>query len=209
MEQTAYNNCRNCTNRFDCLEKEDAFKCCDDYVFDEEAATCDDCTKKDTCENYEKGKVTCPGWEPILTCESCTKKETCKNYIPEGKICENFDVVRYELTRKGMFYMALIEAYNVSDTNIDIEAIMESEFFDTFENKLKVYGLLVYCKNNIFGKIKRFFKTKFSKPEKTFFEVFSELASCDKYYTMFGNSESIVRLVCSKYAEILQGHTNK
>ena len=209
MEQTAYNNCRNCSNRFDCLEKEDTLKHCDNYVFDEEAATCDDCTKKDTCENYEKGKVTCIDWEPILTCESCTKKETCKSYIPDGKTCENFEVIRYELTHKGMFYLALIETNNVSDANIDIEALMESEFFDTFESKLKLYGLLVYCKNNVFGKIKRFFKAKFSKPEKTFFEVFSELACCDKYYPMFGNSESIVRLVFSKYAELVCGGESK
>ena len=194
-------SCRNCLNRFTCIEG----NVCDNYEFDDEAATCDDCSKKEECPDYTEGKVTCADWDPIVTCDECTKQETCKNFMEGGRICDDFEAIRYRITEKGCLFLAMAEVMDKDEMYIEIENLLNSDFFEVLEHEIKLNGLFVEHPEGIIAKgcqaVKNLFK---KKPEKTLKDVFFEVARKEKYFWDFGLSDNIVEAVYNRFVEKLQ-----
>ena len=206
MEQgVIYNNCRNCNNRFFCENTTDD-GICEDYVFDDEAATCNDCSKKEECPNYESGKPTCKDWEPIVTCEECTKQETCKNFTEGGKICKKFEEIRYTLTEKGCLYLAMEDVHNNENVYVGTQNILENGFFEELDHEMKINNLVSRHKQTRFRKLLTKIRFRIFKPKKDIRKIFFDVAHKDKYFKDFGLSDETVGKVVDKFIEILTKH---
>ena len=193
-------SCRNCLNRFSC----DEGNLCDKYEFDDEAATCDDCSKKDDCPNYVKNKVTCTDWEPITTCDECTKQETCPNFMEGGRICDDFQEIRYRLTEKGCLYLAMEQVNTIDNMYVGTEILFEDGFFEELDHEVRLNGLIVNRPDGIVGKTCEFVKNLFKKkPEKTMKDLFFEVAHKNKFFREFGLSDKIVEATYNRFVEIL------
>lgn len=201
-----YHNCRNCNNRFSCENKTE-IGFCDDYVFDDGAATCDDCSKKEQCYDYKKNKPTCKDWEPIVTCDECTKQESCKNFTEGGKICKNFSEIRYTLTEKGCLYLAMEEVNHSDKMYVGTENILANGFFEELDHEIKINGLVSKHNNKkLFWRIINKIKYTIFKPKTSIKEIFIRIAHDEKYFKEFGLSDKIVEKVFERFIDILSKH---
>lgn len=199
-----YQNCRNCEMRFSCNDKSEEGHRCDDYIFDEEAATCDDCGKRNDCLYYTRNKPTCVDWEPEVTCDECVNQESCKNYMEGGKICKKFKEVMYTLTQKGCLYLAMEEVHDIDKMYVDGGAIIGNGFFEELEHEMLINGLISMHKNNLFWKIVNRIKYKIFKPKTDLKKIFFEIAHKDKYFRDFCLSEKIIEAVYNRFVNILK-----
>lgn len=204
-QKDIYHNCRNCDNRFSCEEKtETGF--CDNYVFDSEAATCDDCSKKDDCPEYKKNRPTCKDWEPIVTCDECTKQGKCKNFAEGGKICKKFEEIRYTLTEKGCLYFAMEDVRNNEKMYVGTQNILGNGFFEELDHEMKINNLVSRHKQTSFRKLLNKIWFRIFKPKKDIRKIFFDVAHKDKYFKDFGLSDEIIGKVVDKFIEILTKH---
>jgi hypothetical protein len=204
VQQDIYHNCRNCNNRFDCNEKTDE-GFCDDYIFDEEAATCDDCAKKEECASYRKNKPTCISWEPEVSCDECSRQKECNNYIEGGKICKKFKEIVYRLTEKGCLYLAMEEVQNTDKIFVNYNSLFEKGFFEELDHEMRLNGLVSEYRN-IFEKMFKKLMFKLFKPKMSAREVFFNVAHRKDYFYDFGGYDETIGKVCDKFFEILSRH---
>lgn len=200
-----YHNCRNCNNRFSCNE-ETEMGYCQDYVFDSDAATCEDCSKKENCSEYRKNRTTCTDWEPIVTCDECAKQENCKNFLEGGKICKKFDEIKYTLTEKGCLYFAIEDVCNNENVYIETQNIFKNGFFEELDHEMKINNLVSKHKQTRFGKLLSRIRLLIFKPKTDIRKIFFDIAHKDKYFKDFGQSDKIIEKVVDKFIEILKKH---
>lgn len=202
MEKSIFHNCRNCLCRFGCKENTNTREgFCEKYSFDEEAATCDDCDIRETCENYTKNAATCPDWEVFPTCDDCTKHDSCPNFLENGKTCDKFEEIRYVLTEKGCLCFALLDVSAENNHYVDGEFLLNSDFFETLDHEMRINKLVEEGTNNFFTRVATFFKRK--KITVTARDVFRKVAKDQKYFRAFNLSETIVDEVFEKFVKHL------
>lgn len=204
VQNDIYHNCRNCEKRFECNEKtQNGF--CENYEFDNEAATCDDCSKRESCENYIENKPTCVSWEPEICCNECYRQEICKNFTDGGRICNKFKEIEYTLTEKGCLYVAIESVQKQDNMCVDLNSLFENGFFEKLEHEIKLNGLFLEY-DNIFEKVFKELKFKIFKPKKSTKDVFLEVAHSKLFFKYFDMSDDIVEKVCDRFFETLQKH---
>lgn len=198
-------SCRNCLSRFDCeLKTEERFHSCDNYDFDDEAATCDDCSKKESCTEYGPNLVTCCDWKPIETCDDCEHYEKCSNYMEGGKICKKYKPYQLQLTEKGMLFIALMNC------RLNTGLIENTDFFEVLDHEVKINGLLKSQRRTWIGRKYEQLKFLFrKKTDKTVHDIFKELAMKVPYNEYFFNSENTAEMVWNEFANILTDQYSK
>lgn len=201
-----FNNCRNCDNRFDCDECKDMKKpiVCDDWTFDEDAATCDDCSKRHDCKDYVKAKVTCAEWQPEVTCDDCNKKSTCENFKEQGTICDRFDEIRYKLTEKGALYLAMEYVRLEDGIYVGTNELMEAGFFETLDHEMRINGLVEERRPTRVGRFfQKLAKPFRKKPKADPKQLFVSVAKRKEFYYYFSFTDKTAEMVYDRFAEML------
>ena len=193
-------SCRNCLLRFTCDSRKDGrFDRCDRHMFDEEAATCEDCSKKYSCEGYKPNSVICGEWDPEETCDCCSKQDTCPNYVENGRICDKYIAAEFRLTEKGLFYLVLL------NNGLGPGLVEETDFFEVLDHEIKINGLFDVYRHTRIGRLFESFKRIFKKkPKKTVKDIFFETAHITEYYGYFMNDDENVALVWNEFNEGLK-----
>jgi len=200
-----FNNCMNCLNRFDCENiNEEKPILCDYYGFDEEAATCNDCSKKDKCRGYIRNKAVCKDYSVEPSCEDCTRQDNCKNFTPGGRVCDKFDEIRYCLTEKGCLFLALYEVSANDGMFVDINGLADSDFFEQLDHEVKLNGLVEERHTGMIGKMVDNIKRKLNKePKVSLKDIFLKVARDERYDRFFGYSDKIVEMAYTRFAKKL------